>query len=410
MENIWKTWKELNQSVADKKVVFFGKSADWAEKTLRYSSFAVDYIVDNSSNLVGTEFHGLPIHSPEKLKSEKKSNLFIVITTGAYSSVVPQLEEYGFSGGEHFCCTPVMNNLKILGDILQHSQRIAVSSPDHHVYSEIDKERQVGGGIYVYDVGLQEYEQVVSGSFHQIARGKDVFYVVHHHEGVFIISDDFEVLDTFPLLKDAKPHGIAYCPKRDLIFVANSGSDRISVHEAQSYKVVETVPISDKYEKTNLEHHHINDLFVKDDSLYVSMFSFSGNFQYGIFDGGIVEYNIDDMSSHKVIVNNVWMPHSVQMIDGHLCYLDSMKGTFHKTDKKVGGTFPGFTRGLCHDGQYYYVGQSENRYFDRLAGLSTNIALNAGFYLFDEESKASKFFSLPTLRQVHDLHVLGNVN
>ncbi|MBW2003589.1 MAG: DUF4915 domain-containing protein [Deltaproteobacteria bacterium] len=407
MQAVWKSWQALNKQIGNRKVVLFGKSADWAEKTLRYSSFQVAYVVDNSPNLEGTTFHGLSVYSPKKLLDEPKDGIYIVITTGAYESVFPQLDEYGFKAGEHYCCSPVMNNLKVLSDIHGHQQKVMIASPDHPVYSEIDKDSDVGGGIYIYDIGEQSYEKVLSGSFHQIAIGKDVYYVVHHTKGVHIISKDFKVLDIFPLPEDAKPHGVAYCPKRDLIYVANSGSDSITIHDAKTLKHEETIYLSDKYRKTGLESHHINDLFVKDDILYVSFFSFSGNFQHEIFDGGIAEYDLNDLSTYKIIISDAWMPHSVSIIDGHLCYLDSMRGTFHRTDKKISGKFPGFTRGLSYDGQYYYIGQSENRYFDRLSGVSYNIALNAGFYLFDDITKASKFFVLPKLRQVHDLHVLG---
>ena len=67
----------------------------------------------------------------------------------------------------------------------------------------------------------------------------------------------------------------------------------------------------------------------------------------------------------------------------------------------------GFIRGIAFNGTYYFIGQSESRYFDRLKGIRNNIGMSAGFYLFDEDSKACKFFHIPQLHQVRDLVVLS---
>ena len=114
MESIWKSWKELNKAVANKKSIFFGKAEDWCDKTLHRISFPVEYIVDNNRNLEGTTFGDIPVYLPEKLKYEDKDKVYIIITSGAYETIIPQLKKYGFSEGVSFCCTPSMLNLKIL--------------------------------------------------------------------------------------------------------------------------------------------------------------------------------------------------------------------------------------------------------------------------------------------------------
>jgi hypothetical protein len=408
MESIWKSWQELNRAVNDKRTIFFGKSEDWCEKTLHRISFPVEYIVDNNENLEGTKFVDIPVHLPQKLEEEDKNKLYIIITSGAYETIIPQLKSYGFREGEHFCCSPAMLNLKILSDIHQYKQRVLVSSPDHTFYGELDKNSEKGGGVYIYNTEELNYEKVISGSFHQISKGKGVYYIIHHFNGVYIFSEDLKTHENFPLPKNSKPHGVSYCPKRNLILAANSGRDAITFHDADSYELLDEIRISEKYEESGLEQHHINDMFVKDDSLFVSFFSFSGYWRYDVFDGGIAEYDLRDISKEpKILVKDLWMPHSVRIINGSLCYLDTMRGKFYKSTNKVSGEFPGFVRGISFDGQYYFIGQSENRYFDRLAGISNHISLNAGFYLFDDDSKACKFFSMPHLRQVHDVCVLG---
>lgn len=87
-------------------------------------------------------------------------------------------------------------------------------------------------------------------------------------------------------------------------------------------------------------------------------------------------------------------------------FLDSMNDYFDITDKRISGEFYSFIRGLAYDIVYYYIGQIESRYFDRLKGMRKNIGMSAGFYLFDEETKAAKFFVILAVRQIHDLCVI----
>jgi len=105
------------------------------------------------------------------------------------------------------------------------------------------------------------------------------------------------------------------------------------------------------------------------------------------------------------VVSDLWMPHNVKVIDGMLCYLDSMRGNFHMTTHKIASTFNGFIRGLDYDGKFYLIGQSVHRYFDRMKGFSNNIALDCGFHLFDDTSKGCRFFAMPEILDVHTLEI-----
>ena len=103
------------------------------------------------------------------------------------------------------------------------------------------------------------------------------------------------------------------------------------------------------------------------------------------------------------LVTGLWKPHSPQIIDGNLCYLDSMRGRLHTENQCIAGVFSGFARGLTHDGRFYYIGQSEDMYMSRVFGSRDNIMLNAGFYMFDAETKASRFYPMLDNMNIHDL-------
>jgi hypothetical protein len=400
---VWKTWKEFNQAIKGKDIIFFGVSDDWTTKTMRKSAIDSFTFVDNSNAWAGQVFMGAEIAKPEKLQ-EANENRYVVITSGAYESIIPQLLEYGLRPGQDFCITPAMNNLRIISDIHNHEAQLLISSPDHAIYSQLDKtNNDVGGGLFKYDISTFSYDRVVEGTFHQIVEFEDGFYIADEKRGICQIGKDLELKDVFGHVDGAKPHGIAYCPERKLLFLAETGHDRISVYDATSKKHLSNICLTDKISKTGKPGHWINDLFVKDNYLYASMFSHTGSYLEGVYDGGVLQINIDKPEDRNVLIRDLWMPHSVCFFDSELCILDSMRGNFLRTDKDIIGEFYGFVRGLAFDGKYYYVGQSETRYFDRLKGIKKNIGMSAGFYLFDDESKAAKFYTMPTLHQVRDI-------
>ncbi len=412
MFTLWQDWKEFNQSVKDKRVVFFGVADDWFEKTFQYSNPNLAYIVDNSESRKGKKYmvtdkkSEFDVFDPEVLK-KKDADIYIVITSGAYKSIIPQLVSYGLKPGADFCCTPALNNLKILGDIDACTTKLLICSADHKIYTELDKGKSGGGGLYLYDIALRQSTKVLEGTLHQIIDAGDKYYVLDEVRGGLVVSkNDYTVVKEFGFEMDAKSHGMAYSPERKLIFIAKSGLDKISVYSSETLDHVTDIMISDKYTYYKKDMHHINDLFVTDRYLYVSLFSHSGNWSWGVYDGGIMEIDLDDYAVRRPLITNAWMPHSPKFIGSELFYLDSMRSILYRGNQRIVGEFSGFIRGLAHDGEYFYVGQSESRYFDKLKGIKNYISLNGGFYLFDEVSKAGKFYSMPETRQIRNLIVL----
>lgn len=414
MENIWKNWQEFNKTIEGKKVVFFGVADDWFKKTFKYSSPDLDYIVDNNPTrkgkkyFVNEKYGEKDVKSPEVLK-DKDDNTYIVITSGAYLSIVPQLESFGFQAGKDFCCTPALNNLKIIADFDDCQTKLLICSSEHQIYSELDKDKDEnsGGGLYLYDMAKREHKKLMHGSFHQIIDRGDKYYILDEKRGCLVVDRDFQVTKEFGFEMDSFSHGLAYCPRRKQIFIAKAGLDKISVYDEKDYSHITDIALSEKTAKFKKDMHHVNDIIVKDDYLYLSIFSHSGNWQDGIYDGGIAQINLDNYDQRHILVDDAWMPHSVIFIGNNIHYLDSMNSILYQGSKKVLGKFSGFLRGLDFDGRFYYIGQSESRYFDRLAGIKAYISLSGGFYIFDEKSKAGKFFQLPT-RQIRNLMIYND--
>ena len=122
-----------------------------------------------------------------------------------------------------------------------------------------------------------------------------------------------------------------------------------------------------------------------------------------VYDGGIQEIDIKTGKIISTVVSGLYMPHSVNRYNGHLCYLDSMRGELFNTTWKRIGHFYSFVRGLDFDGHYYYIGASEHRYPEKLA--NDNISLDTGFIIFDPISKMSRLFQLRQTETVHSVLV-----
>lgn len=73
-----------------------------------------------------------------------------------------------------------------------------------------------------------------------------------------------------------------------------------------------------------------------------------------------------DVTTNKVVADNLAMPHSPRCHAGHVWFLESGKGSLSSVDTQNGNVkhaalLPGFTRGLAFAGEYAFVGLSKIR-------------------------------------------------
>ena len=66
-ERCWKTWGELEEVAWGKRIVFFGYSKYWIDKTRKRYNVMPETILDNSKNFQGdkSEYGGAYIVAPE---------------------------------------------------------------------------------------------------------------------------------------------------------------------------------------------------------------------------------------------------------------------------------------------------------------------------------------------------------
>ena len=406
MEDIWKSWTEVRKLCKDKIVVLWGRSDDWIPKVLK--KIEANYIIDSNPAYNDTEFKGLSVYLPDELKKFNKDNIYIIITGAVYESISNDLDELGYIAGKHYCCNPDIKDWAILQEIREYDKNIIIACSD---YKDKSKKRysQMGGGIYTYNTKTNELKKHLEGNYRQIIKVNEYYYVVEFvKKEIHKLSKRLQLLEVFnidPCIDEEKPNacGIAYHPKTEQFFVSNSGSDHINIYD-KDFRWIDDIQLSDKFSKYGDGQHHINDICIMKNRLLVSCFSITGNWKDGVMDGGILSYDIYDTDLEpEILVNGLWMPHSVEYINGDICYLNSMKGELWVGTQKIEGIFPGLVRGLTYDDRFYYIGLSEDMYVSRLFGVKDNIMCNAGVFLFDIDTKVSRFYSFPFIMNVHDI-------
>lgn len=326
----------------------------------------------------------------------------VVITTSHFKEVYNQLGGMNLPPNVKFYISPALKG---------HSAQVEMGECKpviHLTCSDAPNPRHPtsGGGLYSYNPENGHLHKWFGGKVHGIVKGVDAYYMVDDEScGVIVLNQELHPVGEFKLSPGSRPHGIGYDKERELIFVNLSDHDSTAVYDAQTYKKLDELQYSDKRWNLGESHHHVNDVLAYRDSLYVSMFSFTGNWKLGIFDGGILEVDIDSLKITGYLVRDLWMPHTPTVIDGKLWYCDSMRGKVHCGTEEAPMEFSGFVRGIAHDSRFYYVGQSLHRHPDRLRHVSNNIPLSTGIYMFDKESRMTKFFSIPQLTDINTIFI-----
>lgn len=394
----WLNWNEINEIIKDKKVAFFGRG-NWVLKTNPYLNKEPHCIYDNNKFEWGeTRELGLKVYPGDTANTAKDT--FIIVTTSHFHEVYKQLIEMGLIPGEDFCISPALKNHRAQVEIAEHSAEIYLTCSDHSV-----KESDFGGGLYKFNTGDGTLTKLINGKCHGMVQAGEFYYLVNDTRGgILKLDSQFKTVEDYWLPSGCRPHGIGYCPRRNLVFVNLSDHDKIIAYDANSFDVDSEIQLSEKRWKMGTSQHHINDALVYEDSLYVTMFSFSGNWKIGIFDGGILEFDIDSgRQCPTPLVSNLWMPHTPTIIQGKLWYVDSMRGKAYCGTEELPIEFNGFIRGIAYDGRFYYIGQSLHRHPDRLRKISHNISLDTGVFLVDKDSYMTRFYPTPGLTDINTI-------
>jgi hypothetical protein len=209
------------------------------------------------------------------------------------------------------------------------------------------------------------------------------------------------------LPKGIRAHGIDYSEKHKIFAIACSELDGVMILD-ENFKKKDFLPISNKIDQIKEPQHHCNDCHIIGDSVYVSMFSYTGNYKKDVFDGCVLEFDLHSKEKLNPIIEKLSMPHNITSFGEEIHVLNSLKGELLFNNASVQGIFPAFARGLDFDGSYYYIGQSKNRNYSKNIGLSKNISIDSGVIIFDNNTKVSRFIQLnPKLSEIHSIKTIN---
>lgn len=382
-------------------IVLFG-SGNITKKTLRrIEDDSVSFIADNSENIQGETYEGYDIRPPDEITADH----FVIITSTAIVDISEQLKGFGFEPQDDFVVSPVLND------------RIAISELEHletefyftsGAVSGTDRLSKYGnnkypGGLFKCDIkGLEyDYEQIYEGPCYGSIRYEGSLLFIDTDTGL-MKYDAGTITQLAELPSNSRPHGLSYNSADGHFYVACSYLDSI-LRLDESFEIVDEYTISDKIEYTGEAMHHCNDCLAVDNSLYVTMFSSSGNWKNDSFDGCLAEFNIDTGDRRNDIRADLWMPHNVDLINGSLHVLDSLTGELRYNNLTVQGSFPAFSRGLDYHEGRYFVGQSKNRNHSKVIGAKKTVSIDCGVVIFDPELQISRFLHFPNIAGIHSI-------
>jgi hypothetical protein len=236
-------------------------------------------------------------------------------------------------------------------------------------------------------------EQILNIECRGIAKYGSSFVVLSNTDGIFIIDEKLNVKMKKVLSEKVDLHGVAV--ENEKAYIVETKTNSIGIYDLKNnIEKVDEIKISPE----NDDVCHVNDLFIENDKLYISMFSYPQKKNLLSFDvsekhiigrGVIIEYSLKKRKIINICHDKLFQPHSVQLYDDQLYYCVSGKSLV-KRNKEVIFRCPGYPRGLAVKGSTMFIGQSMNRTKEQTDQLP-----DCGIYLHDLSTNTSSFIPIP---------------
>ncbi|MEA3285906.1 MAG: hypothetical protein U9Q77_00835, partial [Candidatus Marinimicrobia bacterium] len=314
------SFQELNKNSNNRKIVLFGAGSG-AHKTGRKLNQDYSFMVDNNPNLANTIEDGKDVFEPEILK-ENQTKYYVIICTTSFTDVSAQLQGYGYTPQKDYIVSPILNDLRVISELENHSARMLFTSG----LPEVD-DPQSGGGVYelILEGHNWSYKKIYSGICYGLIKHDGTFITVDDKKGVIQFDKDYNILSSKELNQATRGHGIAYSENKNQFYIVSSYRDSIIILDAE-FSEIDEISISNKYKIEGEPLHHCNDLCIVGNSLYVTMFSYTGNWKRDIFDGVALEIDLTTNLVKNPVITDLWMPHNISYLNGSLVVLDSLRG------------------------------------------------------------------------------------
>ena len=384
---------------SNRTILFFG-AGYIADKTIMKCQLRPEFIIDNNIDIQSSLQDSIPIIP---LSDSTNSSIY-VITSTSITEIESQLLGYGVDP-KNIYVSPILSDhyhIKLFED---RCFDILFTSglQNRSQNSSIE-----GGGLYRLTGGFDNFSlsKVLSSPSHGIKKVGDYIYVVNEDLGVVMLDHELKIVDSFPLPKGLRPHGIDYCYETNNWVFACSYGDCLSIHN-ESFEEIDKVFFSDKrMYYGGKPQHHTNDVVVNGRLALCSMFSLSGDFKRGIYDGGAMIIDIVERRVVGTIYGDLSHPHNIQFRDSEYWILDSFTQRVLKGSSVYSSGYSSFLRGLdfLSDGTLL-LGQSKNRNFSAIRDTSdTPSFLDTSIVVLSPDRLIAKSISLPS--SVSEIHAI----
>jgi len=399
------SFRELNNLSSNHDIFFFGCSDDWVPKTLSNLNFKPKFFIDNNKDLHGKAYEGvkvIPLSKFQKILSDKS---LVIITSGSYVSILEDLKAININLNKIYF-SPVFKDFYYLNELRSTECNVLFTSNDTN--SNANRNSKYGGGVYLLNISetSNKLKKIYSGSCRQIVKHSNDHYLFIDNSGflVSICIKSLKVINKFKIPRECC--GLAYDEISKIGYFACTKEEKIYKFslKSQKFKIEKFIHFKNNPSKNN--SFHINDIYLLEDRLLCSYFSFSGFWRKGIFDGGCA---VIDMRNGRVekIYSDLMQPHSPFYFNGELGILESGTGKIYFNTYSSPVNFSGFIRGISNiDRSRLLIGQSETMYLSRVKSYKNNINMSAGFYLYDKDADCHRFISTPGICNIHDCKII----
>ena len=373
---------------------FFG-AGQIAEREMQ-SGNSPTVIFDNNSELHGQSFMNLPVIEPSR---ESLANIDqLLICSSSISEITEQCQALGMDRTKIFISD-------FLGEFAKAHQLESYKF-DGYISCGLPSQKELlkGGGIFQIverENSTLEIEKIFEANTHGCVRYENELVFSAQGYGIVVFDlDSRQIKQVIPVESGLRPHGVRRT--KDGYFVTCSLDDSVK-HFDFDGSLLKTYRITGKKISRKSAQHHCNDLWVTEDSIFVSMFSLSGCWKLGVFDGGIAE--IDRVSGEITHpIRNLSMPHNITLQGDILYVLDSFKGRILGHNQNCLGTLNGFTRGLFFDSDYILIGESKNRNATKMGRGEYLASIDSKITIVDSSIGICRSISLP--KEISEIHAI----
>ena len=370
----------FNKKIVGKKLIIFG-TGPTAKELMGKLKLPISYLVDNDKNNWDQSIDGYKVFNPKKIKTEKKGEVVVVIASSAVEDIAEQLIKMGLKKENSFLTSPFL--------IDYNKQKEEKNLPKLLVTAFGES-----GGLWLIDLKEEKKKRILRGNCRGIEAFRDGYYVVLDNVGIVKLNKKLQEIKRYKLPHSQNLHSIALDKKRGIIYLNETGHDRIGIFNARSLKRTGEIYLG-KNKKNVLEQHHINDVKIYNDQIYVSLFSLKGVWRREIWkDGAIVKINRQSGMIENKVVTGLSQPHSILFDNNQIYYCNSMNCEVKKGRTTICKIF-GYTRGLAKKDDMIFIGQSKARRLSRFDKDFKIVSLDTGIHCWNVKERTDHFISLP---------------